>query len=62
MSELEDRFMRQSEWQRRRARLPWSEKLALAALLRDAALALRARHSLDASSRSRREVMPPTDD
>ena len=41
MNAIEDLFRRQAEWQKSRARLTWSEKLALAEVLRDAALAMR---------------------
>ena len=41
MVDLDELFHRQAEWQKSRARLSWSEKLEMAAVLRDAALALR---------------------
>lgn len=40
MSELTDLLERQERWQRSRAQLTWSEKLRLAEVLRDAALAI----------------------
>lgn len=41
MNELEALFNRQANWQRARAKLSWTEKLRLAAKLRDAALSMR---------------------
>jgi hypothetical protein len=41
MPELVELFARQARWQRSRAALSWEEKLALAIVLREAALALR---------------------
>ncbi len=41
MNEVEKLLERQAAWQRTRADLSWTEKLRLAARLRDAALALR---------------------
>lgn len=42
MTDLNDLFRRQAEWQKARAGLSWSEKLKLAEVLRDAAIAMRA--------------------
>ena len=42
VTDLNDLFRRQAEWQKARAGLSWSEKLKLAEVLRDAALAMRA--------------------
>jgi hypothetical protein len=41
MSELKAMFERQAEWQRSRAKLTWTEKLRMAAKLRDVALSMR---------------------
>ncbi len=41
MSDLRTMFERQAEWQRSRAKLSWTEKLRLAAKLRDVALSMR---------------------
>ena len=41
MIDIEALFARQAAWQRSRARLPWSEKLRQALVLREAQLALR---------------------
>ena len=41
MSDLATMFERQAEWQRSRAKLSWTEKLRLAAKLRDLALSMR---------------------
>jgi hypothetical protein len=41
MNELDAMFDRQAIWQRARAKLSWTEKLRLAAKLRDAALSMR---------------------
>lgn len=41
MNEIERLLHRQAEWQKSRAKLSWGEKLKLAELLRDAALAMR---------------------
>lgn len=41
MDDITDLLQRQERWQRSRARLSWSEKLRLAEMLRDAALAMR---------------------
>ncbi len=41
MSNLKTLFERQAEWQRTRAKLTWTEKLRLAAKLRDVALSMR---------------------
>ena len=43
MSELTTMFERQAAWQRARAKLSWTEKLRLAAKLRDVALSMRRR-------------------
>ena len=51
MFDVAELFERQRQWQRSRARLSWSEKLALAEVLRDAALAFGARRE-DVKSRS----------
>jgi hypothetical protein len=61
MSDRDERFQRQTEWQRSRAKLSWTEKLAIAALLRDAAIALRAMPSSDKST-GQREPKQPIDD
>jgi hypothetical protein len=41
MPDLKTMFERQAEWQRSRAKLSWTEKLRLAAKLRDVALSMR---------------------
>lgn len=41
MDELKVLFERQARWQRSRARLSWTEKLCMAEILREAALAMR---------------------
>lgn len=41
MTDVHELFQRQTEWQKSRANLSWSEKLLLAELLRDAAVAMR---------------------
>ena len=41
MPELSTMFERQAAWQRSRAKLSWTEKLRLAAKLRDVALSMR---------------------
>ena len=43
MSDLKTMFERQAEWQQARAKLSWTEKLRLAAKLRDVALSMRRR-------------------
>jgi hypothetical protein len=41
MPDLKTMFERQAEWQRSRGKLSWTEKLRLAAKLRDVALSMR---------------------
>jgi hypothetical protein len=41
MADPEDLLRRQAEWQKSLARLPWPEKLRMAARLREAVMALR---------------------
>lgn len=41
MNDVADMLQRQAAWQRSRAGLSWTEKVRLAARLRDAALAMR---------------------
>jgi hypothetical protein len=41
VTELEELFRRRADWQKSRAQLSWSEKLKLAEVLRDAAMAMR---------------------
>ena len=43
MDELKVLFERQARWQRSRARLSWTEKLRMAEILREAALAMGSR-------------------
>ena len=46
MNDLEELFERQAEWQREQANLPWTEKLRLSVIMREAVLALRrSRHN-----------------
>jgi hypothetical protein len=44
VSDLQDLFEQQAEWQRSRANLPWAEKLRLSVVMREALLALRRSH------------------
>ncbi len=41
MDDVKALFERQTRWQRSRARLSWTEKLRMAEILREAALAMR---------------------
>ena len=43
MSDVIELLQRQAEWQKSRAHLTWSEKLLLAEVLRDAAMAMQQR-------------------
>jgi hypothetical protein len=47
MSDVLELLQRQAEWQKSRASLSWSEKLVLAELLRDAAVAMQQRSDSD---------------
>jgi hypothetical protein len=49
MDEVKALFERQARWQRSRARLSWTEKLRMAEILREAALAM-------ASSQKKSEI------
>lgn len=57
MSDVLELLQRQAEWQKARAQLSWSEKLMLAEMLRDAAVAMRPQ-----SPRERRTQKPPDRD
>jgi hypothetical protein len=50
MNDLDELFRRQAEWQREQANLPWTEKLRLSVIMREALIALRRSRHDDGSS------------